>query len=111
MSMRKFVSSLALLMFLGACATGDNAGSYDAAFEDSQKASKEQNLEDYKVASLSPGKRPPLNSDEAGLWMIMDRAERHGRATTLPPPGPHAVDRRSRCCSPAASRSPRFDRR
>lgn len=67
---RKFVSSFALLIFLGACATGDDAESYDAAFE------KEQKLEDYKVASLSPGKRPPLNSDEAGLWMKMDNAEK-----------------------------------
>lgn len=73
MSTRKFVSSFALLMFLGACATGDDAGSYDAAFKD---AGKEQKLDDYKVASLSPGKRPPLKSDEAGLWMKMDNAER-----------------------------------
>ncbi len=68
MSPRTFVSPFALLMFLGACA-GDNTGSYDTAFEDGQNAGKEQKLEDYQVASLSPGKRPPLNSDEAGLWM------------------------------------------
>lgn len=77
MSSRKFISSLALLTLLGACATSDDTGSYDAAFEDSQTVGKEQRLEDYQVANLSPGKRPPLNSDEAGLWMKMDNAEKN----------------------------------
>lgn len=30
----------------------------------------------YRIADLSPGERPPLTSDEAGLWMMMDRSER-----------------------------------
>ena len=77
MSTRKYLSSFALLLFLGACATGDDAKSYDTAFEDEQKAGKAQELEDYQVASLSPGKRPPLSSDEAGLWMKMDNAEKN----------------------------------
>ena len=29
----------------------------------------------YPVASLSPGARPLISSDEAGLWMVIDRAE------------------------------------
>jgi predicted Zn-dependent protease len=76
MNPRNVISSFALLMFLGACATGDSADSYDAAFKDDQAAEKPQKLEDYQVASLSPGNRPPLNSDEAGLWMKMDNAEK-----------------------------------
>ena len=31
---------------------------------------------DYSVKDLSPGARPPSNTDEAGLWMVMDRTER-----------------------------------
>ena len=77
MSTRKYISSFALLLFLGACAAGDDAKSYDTAFEDEQKPGKAQELEDYQVASLSPGKRPPLSSDEAGLWMKMDNAEKN----------------------------------
>lgn len=30
---------------------------------------------DYPIATLSPGSRPPITSDEAGLWMMMDRVE------------------------------------
>lgn len=31
---------------------------------------------DYSVRDLSPGTRPANDTDEAGLWMVMDRAER-----------------------------------
>lgn len=34
----------------------------------------------YRIADLSPGERPPRTSDEAGLWMSMDRFEQ--RLTT-----------------------------
>jgi len=80
MNARKPASAIALLMLLGACAS-DDTRSYDAAFEDNQASSKEQKLEDFQVASLSPGKRPPLNSDEAGLWMKMDKAEKNLRTS------------------------------
>lgn len=32
-----------------------------------------------RVSDLRPGERPPLDSDEAGLWMLADRAEREVR--------------------------------
>jgi tetratricopeptide (TPR) repeat protein len=31
---------------------------------------------DYSFGDLSPGKRPEADTDEAGLWMVMDRTER-----------------------------------
>ncbi|WP_425407076.1 M48 family metalloprotease [Hwanghaeella sp.] len=31
---------------------------------------------DYRIDDLNPGERPDLSSDEAGIWMMMDRAER-----------------------------------
>jgi len=77
MKFRGIASSFAFLMLLGACATSDDQGSYDTAFQDNDSPAKEQKLEDFQVASLNPGKRPPLNSDEAGLWMKMDNAEKN----------------------------------
>ena len=36
----------------------------------------ERDLISYEeLASLSPGHKPPLSSDEAGIWMVMDQAE------------------------------------
>ena len=33
-------------------------------------------ISDYRVEDLSPGERPDITSDEADIWMMMDRAER-----------------------------------
>ena len=30
---------------------------------------------DFSLSTLSPGQRPDISSDEAGIWMVMDRAE------------------------------------
>ena len=81
MTARYLRPAAALLILLGGCAANDDTRSYDAAFEDDGKAAAEQKLEDYEVANLSPGKRPPLDSDEAGLWMKMDNAEKHLRTS------------------------------
>lgn len=33
------------------------------------------------IEDIAPGEAPPLDSDEAGLWMVMDRAEQRLRAS------------------------------
>jgi len=33
-------------------------------------------ISDYRIEDLSPGARPDITSDEADIWMMMDRAER-----------------------------------
>ena len=34
-----------------------------------------EEISGQELANQKPGRRPPINSDEAGLWMVMDNAE------------------------------------
>jgi Zn-dependent protease with chaperone function len=40
-----------------------------------ERAWKIEEISHEELASIKPGQRPPVDSDEAGLWMIMDQAE------------------------------------
>ena len=83
--------SIAGLLALGACTT-TNQDAYERALRQKQttdNASVTQGLKEatslsgeeandpnqYRLADAVPGLRPPLDSDEAGLWMMMDKTE------------------------------------
>ncbi len=34
-----------------------------------------EEISDHELENQKPGQRPPLDSDEAGIWMVMDKAE------------------------------------
>ncbi|MBL4613371.1 MAG: M48 family metalloprotease [Magnetovibrio sp.] len=76
----KTLSLLCLGLVLTACQTTSSKETYRSAFERGATPGKQvENLDkkipSYAIADLRPGERPELKSDEAGLWMMMDRAE------------------------------------
>lgn len=81
-----FLGILAV-MLISACATATNKGLYEAPLKDSgmlsEKPRGEWKIEEIayeEISNVKPGERPPLSSDEAGIWMLMDQAE--GRLKT-----------------------------
>lgn len=46
------------------------------ATRDSQGSSYNASFSTYRIEDLNPGERPDITSDEADVWMMMDRAER-----------------------------------
>jgi len=81
MSTLKFLAILGVGLALSACQTVSSKETYRSAFEHGAnvgtlpKADSTQTLNTYAVAELQPGERPDIKSTEAGLWMVMDRAE------------------------------------
>lgn len=81
MSAFKPLAVLGLGLALSACQTVNSKEAYRSAFEHGANAgippkeNSTQSLDTYTVADLQPGERPDIKSTEAGLWMIMDRAE------------------------------------
>jgi len=84
MKVRQLIFGLAVACFLAACATANE--SYEIALKRESKGDASKSPETavsepvddaaaYQLAELSPGERPPVDSDEAGLWMMMDKAE------------------------------------
>ena len=84
--------SIVGLLTLAACTT-TNQDAYERALRQKQAAddasiteglkeaaalSREEanDPDEYRLADAVPGLRPPLDSDEAGLWMMMDEAEK-----------------------------------
>lgn len=68
---------------LGACA-GDDIGAYKRGLkvEDKQAAESTGEAEGanpYRIEDLSPAHKPSPTSDEAGLWLVMEKAERRVR--------------------------------
>lgn len=88
--------TLAFGALLSACQTTGNKETYFSAFERGSKKAETQKQEstpaetvdNYKLADLKPGERPDIESEEAGLWMMMDREEkkiaRSGRLVRAP---------------------------
>jgi predicted Zn-dependent protease len=86
MTVRQLFAGLGAVLWLSACAT-DNMTVYESAMENSivSRQPESQSLpiatgsgdeiDSYRMADLDPGHRPALDSDEAGLWMTMDKAE------------------------------------
>ena len=79
MKTRNLVLTLGTALYLGGCATG-NMAAYDSGMEASETESaaqpgKTEDIRTYRVSALKPGHRPPLDTDEGGLWMKMDKAE------------------------------------
>ncbi len=73
------ILTLGAALYLGGCATGDmsayESGMDASAQETGYKPAKTEDIGTYRVSDLKPGHRPPLNTDEGGLWMKMDKAE------------------------------------
>lgn len=74
-----FIACL-LTVLLASCAA--NTALYEAPLRDagglSERPRSQWNIEEIAsddLANVKPGERPPLSSDEAGLWMVMDQAE------------------------------------
>lgn len=64
---------------LAGCRT-DSVGSYTAAIDNAASppdgiSAEEQTVLNYRISDLQPNQRPMLNSDEDGLWMLVDRME------------------------------------
>jgi predicted Zn-dependent protease len=79
-SARIFALSTALL--LGACQTTANNKIYTDAFSRGAKSDQpsvaetsKDTIHQYRIDDLKPGERPELSSDEAGIWMVTDKAE------------------------------------
>lgn len=73
------------VLFLTACQTTSSKEVYVKAFHHNasdgtnnveNEAQAKADIQNYRFADLSPGERPEITSDEAGLWMMMDRAEK-----------------------------------
>lgn len=67
------------------------AGEPEAEWQSYRSSDETQRIHEYKpepLPDLKPGERPALDSDEAGLWMVMDRVEealrRSGRVVDDP---------------------------
>jgi hypothetical protein len=101
---RQTTAAVALVLLLTGCAAGANRGAYEdplrraglpteaaaaagpgggspaatprAEVSDSRDGAIRLDGVDYSFDDLSPGKRPAPDTDEAGLWMVMDRTER-----------------------------------
>lgn len=80
MGPRMFILATALLV--GACQTTGTSGTSAKAFfqnvKNDQPAASETSknaINSYHLVDLKPGERPPLSSDEAGIWMMVDKAE------------------------------------
>lgn len=81
--MSRLVSSVFLLaaaLSAGGCQTTGTAGNAEAP----ATAAFDERMEETggvpePVVSIKPGERPPLNSDEAGWWMMMDNVEEKAR--------------------------------
>jgi len=43
--------------------------------EEKDQKVKIEEVSEEELANIKPGQRPPIETDEAGLWMIMDQAE------------------------------------
>ena len=79
MRARSRILALGATLYLGACASG-NMSAYETGMDVSEKETaakpiKTEDIGSYRVSDLEPGHRPPLNTDEGGLWMKMDKAE------------------------------------
>lgn len=68
-----------------------NAREPEAEWQSYRSNDETQNIHEYKpepLPDLKPGERPAIDSDEAGLWMVMDRVEeelrRSGRVVDDP---------------------------
>jgi predicted Zn-dependent protease len=77
--MRTLTLTLGAALILGGCATG-NMSAYESGLEGAEKdtagtPARTADIGNYRVTDLKPGHRPPLNTDEGGLWMKMDKAE------------------------------------
>lgn len=74
---------LATALLVGACQTTGTSGTSAKAFfqnvkNDPPAAASEtpkDTLNSYHLVDLKPGERPPLSSDEAGIWMMMNKVE------------------------------------
>lgn len=71
---------------LGGCAL--NMAKYEAPLEDigvySQKSRDEMKIPEVsyaELATIKPGERPAIETDEAGYWMVMDQAEEQLRTS------------------------------
>src|SRR3989339_664331 len=80
MGLRMLILATALLV--GACQTTGTSGTSAKAFfqnvkNDRPAASEtpKDAINSYHLVDLKPGERPPLSSDEAGIWMMVDKAE------------------------------------
>jgi len=81
---RSFVSFILIFLLFG-CTTkryATNEQYYEQPLhtmnilEESDKDSwKVDEYSEQQLASITPGERPPIDSDEAGLWMMMDKVE------------------------------------
>ena len=63
---------------LGISTSDLSAGEPDAAWDSYRSNDEAQRVHEYKpepLPDLKPGERPAIDSDEAGLWMVMDRVE------------------------------------
>lgn len=86
---RKSIALAVALLALSACQTTGSNGVYQAAFDQGGKSPASdaaapvpgETIDNFHLADLKPGERPDLTTEEAGLWMMMDRAER-GLATS-----------------------------
>lgn len=69
-------------MLFSACAAASNQGLYEAPLRDAGMLSEKprsawriKTIPYREVPNIKPGERPSPTSDEAGLWMVVDRAE------------------------------------
>lgn len=79
MKIRTLTVTLGAALYLGGCA-GGNMSAYDTGMESGNDKSgsgavRSEDIGKYRVSELKPGHRPPLDTDEGGLWMKMDKAE------------------------------------
>jgi len=74
-------------LFLAGCAAG-NQTSYETPLYKMDVLEQPRPGNDWQIQEVSerelenqePGRRPPLDSDEAGIWMVMDKAEAEYRS-------------------------------
>lgn len=75
-----FLAIVCGALLSGGCAS--KMATYQAPLEDigvlSQKSRAEMTIPEVayaELATIKPGERPPIETDEAGYWMVMDQAE------------------------------------
>jgi Zn-dependent protease with chaperone function len=83
--MRQITALLFVVLFGTGCATTNKQHYEQPLYEmDVLEKSRAETVQIKEVSSRElgnqkPGERPPLDSDEAGLWMVMDKAENEYR--------------------------------